>query len=930
FISTTYFASGNKQYDAFFKPGWSWQKTIEYYEDGATLHKKWIADTNPNTNGDVVYEEYDTLGYLINYAQQNGDYATVTYWQSGNKEEEQFFNSEGILQKTRDYYDSSAGNLATETLSSSDSSGMTYYHYIDEDWNGQGYGRVDESESQTILNGRLIYTESNDLAYSGELSYSYSYYSDTGLLQTKNAYSDANCTTLVTAYNYYNDSTNRLASMIDFVTGVTYAYYNDSSGYVESKTLISPDLFGYVYYHYINESWDGRGYGRIDKAAEQATASGQFSYSYSYYSDATGRLQTISKYSTYDNYPQYLWLVYLVVTYTYYNDSTNRLASKETLVGQYTLLTYYNDQSGYIESESFAGPDSNGNVYYHYLNENWNNRGYGRVDKIKDLWWWAHIDFVLSYSYTYNNDSTGSLKTINLYSDDNWTVLVGTFDYSGGVSSILYPDGVTYTFYGSGRPEFVISPYIYDDATYIHFIDEDFDGTGYGRIDKKANTIYGTSSSYIYNDDSWLPTVSMFYRHADWTGLQTIRTIVSYRNVDGRYYDISLYHDSYTETGEYIGRSKTITEWGGGYLGGSLISMNIVTQVQEYCSYWEQQVSSLNNSNEDIPTDINPQQQQASILNASDEESLQVLLSILAGKGSWDENSLDTLESIITGKDSSTGLGLDLATRFEMANELFNGISLGPNLTPQGQRQILSVLLINGIGNTEAFGVSPAYMQVFAQQLALADPGAVNTTFIATYENSSGLWGKTGNIISWIGNTYFGTNEVTNYIISEVNLQFSNDPPADMALVAYSGGGDPSIQSANANPSWDVTSIVLVDAPIGFNTNITNPNVKNVIMITGLDDLLAGPVFTNKFNNNPQPLNTYNIALVGVGHTDFANQNPNNPTAVEVTQFTAYVTTLANNTVGLNDFLKRNMEGITYDPSLKMYEVDLSKVTYGN
>lgn len=100
-------------------------------------------------------------------------------------------------------------------------------------------------------------------------------------------------------------------------------------------------------------------------------------------------------------------------------------------------------------------------------------------------------------------------------------------------------------------------------------------------------------------------------------------------------------------------------------------------------------------------------------------------------------------------------------------------------------------------------------------------------------------------------------------------------------------------------------------------------------MVTGLDDLLAGPVFTNRFNNNPQPLNTYNIALIGVGHTDFANQNPNNPTAVEVTQFTAYVTTLSNNKIGLEDFLN-TAEGITYDPSLKMYEVDLSKVTYGN
>ena len=266
---------------------------------------------------------------------------------------------------------------------------------------------------------------------------------------------------------------------------------------------------------------------------------------------------------------------------------------------------------------------------------------------------------------------------------------------------------------------------------------------------------------------------------------------------------------------------------------------------------------------------------------------------------------------------------------------MFNNLSLSAsdintlnNLTAQDKQQMLNILLFPGIGNPEPIGVSPAYMQAFAQQLAWADPGAVNTTFIATYENSSSLLGKAGNIMSWIGNTYLHTNEVTNYITSEVNLRFANNPPANMVWVDYSGSGDPSIKSANANPSWDVHSIVLVDAPIGFNTNITNPNVKNVIMVTGLDDLLAGPVFTNKFDNNPRPLNTYNIALIGVGHTDFANQNPSNPTAMEVTQFTAYITKLANNKPELENFLN-TAEGVTYNSSLKMYEVDLSKVTYG-
>ena len=283
--------------------------------------------------------------------------------------------------------------------------------------------------------------------------------------------------------------------------------------------------------------------------------------------------------------------------------------------------------------------------------------------------------------------------------------------------------------------------------------------------------------------------------------------------------------------------------------------------------------------------------------------------------------------------DSTSQLNADFSNPSTINLTLsYSGLSASDlaNLTAQARQQIVTVLLSNGINNPEPIGVSPAYMKVFAQQLDKIGPGAINAIFIPCYENSPGLLGGGLNLVSWFRNTYFGTNEVTNYLTSEVNLQFSNNPPSNMTWVDYSGSGDPSIKSANANPSWDVHSIVLVDAPIGFNTNITNPNVKNVIMITGLDDLLAAPVFTNRFDNNPQPLNTYNIALIGVSHTDFANTNSNNPTALEVTQFTAYVSTLANNNTKLDSFINKQMNkgAVTYDESLKIYIVDLTKVSY--
>ena len=66
FIQTFYYGTTTqKQYDVFFTSSWTWQKSIEYYADGITRHFQSIADPNPTTTGDVVYEEYDTQGTCI-------------------------------------------------------------------------------------------------------------------------------------------------------------------------------------------------------------------------------------------------------------------------------------------------------------------------------------------------------------------------------------------------------------------------------------------------------------------------------------------------------------------------------------------------------------------------------------------------------------------------------------------------------------------------------------------------------------------------------------------------------------------------------------------------------------------------------------------------------------------------------------------------
>lgn len=109
------------------------------------------------------------------------------------------------------------GRMSSKTLSAPDENGIIYYHYFNEDWNGQGYGRVDKAYRQSALNG--------------EMSFKYSYYSGTDRVRTKKAYSDVNWSNRVATYTYYDNGSNR----------------------IESKTLSTPDENGNIYYHYIDE-----------------------------------------------------------------------------------------------------------------------------------------------------------------------------------------------------------------------------------------------------------------------------------------------------------------------------------------------------------------------------------------------------------------------------------------------------------------------------------------------------------------------------------------------------------------------------------------------------------------------------------------------------------------------------------------------------
>lgn len=57
-----YGESDNKYQEAWFGSGYTWERTVEYYEGTNIIHREWLEDPNPGSSGDMVYYEYDMMG----------------------------------------------------------------------------------------------------------------------------------------------------------------------------------------------------------------------------------------------------------------------------------------------------------------------------------------------------------------------------------------------------------------------------------------------------------------------------------------------------------------------------------------------------------------------------------------------------------------------------------------------------------------------------------------------------------------------------------------------------------------------------------------------------------------------------------------------------------------------------------------------------
>ena len=159
--------------------------------------------------------------------------------------------------------------------------------------------------------------------------------------------------------------------------GITVTAY--PNGRVESRTYSPPDVSdNVVYRHYINEDWQGQGEGRIDiEVSDEADTDGAVAYKLEY-DPVTGDLAKKI------GYPD--------------------LASLQADQNKMLEITYYPVDPAFpdrhlIESKSFTTPDIKENIYYHYMNEDFQGRGYGRIDIVMRLT--PDVENGMAYHFTY-------------------------------------------------------------------------------------------------------------------------------------------------------------------------------------------------------------------------------------------------------------------------------------------------------------------------------------------------------------------------------------------------------------------------------------------------------------------------------------------------------------------------------------------------
>ena len=325
-----------------------------------------------------------------------------------------------------------------------------------------------------------------------------------------------------------------------------------------------------------------------------------------------------------------------------------------------------------------------------------------------------------------------------------------------------------------------------------------------------------------------------------------------------------------------------------------------------------------------------------------DKVSNELLLEITPGT----ENSYGSIKNFF----QSSTLTFEGGNTLDFKIDLPDGLKLASNtfdlsaLDSSASKALTSYVLLNGIANQEAVGVSPGSMIDFKNGLKAEGVNERLVALFPLYENNNIIDDALkftipydyNNIIddggTWILDE-LGTNIVTNKVKTMLDNQFANLTSAEqtqgIVAFAHSGGFNPLLRALDQK-DYNVTAIVTYEGPslrgVLDTATTSNTHLQRVIKIYGTNDLWI------PFAESPitfSGVQTFNIQIEGAGHGDFDYsdakwQGSTNLTAKEINwktaQFVEKITAFADRPTQLQDLLDKT-KGIEYDSTKKVYKI---------
>ena len=552
--------------------------------DGAPVIAGELQPTNVSGKLDTLAKDGYAGGFFwqdeSKYTISDPDYQLIQDWYYG----------------TKYTYHSSSHRLESKTMSSPDldTEGHNYYyHYLDESYYDHGtpsdptddYGRIDMVVKAAFGDdGAIGYTyiysfdgppepyvydflPASDISemrraygtvdYSdpanpvfGDLLFIYSYDSHDRMIQKMWADGHFEMT------EYVGDS-NTISFVHSYGHGWVWTgsleYYNDATNRLKAKYCV-PDASGNIYYEYLNEAFYNNGtpsdptddYGRVSKSRRiKADSDGCLSYDYSYFGD--GNMNQKRGYSD-------SGFTTLVVTYNYYDNSTNRLKSKTLPSADIFGNTYYE----YLD-EPFYGTDDPGTPTI--------DERYGRTSKSRaDA---PDTDGCRSYTYTYSG-STDRVTQKDCYTNANWTTLKVTYGYFDNSTNRLQSKTLV-SADTSGN-------------NYYEYVDEPFYGTDnpltardehYGRIYRQRSASTGdvvkrldwyTGTEHAKKEEEYTDLTEATWVETRWfydgaTGTGRLSKKVNSTGEAAKYFDAGQTSSSDYKLDTYWSASGTVTHW---------------------------------------------------------------------------------------------------------------------------------------------------------------------------------------------------------------------------------------------------------------------------------------------------------------------------------------------------------------------------------